>query len=44
MDRKTSISLHDLFERIGADAAAIASGGRRVTNGPSPAYQNSEDN
>jgi hypothetical protein len=31
-DRKTSISLHDLFGRIGADSAAIAPGVRRRTD------------
>jgi hypothetical protein len=31
-DRKTSISLHDLVGRIGADAAAMAPGVRRVTD------------
>ncbi|WP_299815077.1 hypothetical protein [Tardiphaga sp.] len=31
-DRKTSISLNDLFGRIGADAAAIAPGVRRRTD------------
>jgi hypothetical protein len=30
-DRKTSISLHDLFGRDGADAASIAPGVRRYT-------------
>ena len=32
MDRKTRISLHDFFGRIGADTAAMAPGVRRVTD------------
>jgi hypothetical protein len=31
-DRKTSISIHDIFGPIGADTAAIAAGVRRATD------------